>query len=353
MPDGSPQPQRIISSTLHQIDVDNRKVEHIVLTDTSDLESYLDSILKGIQKKPPKRAYETRRETSVFFTSLKAYISEKDFSKSNTHNILADQLLEEELEADRKYGHLGTAEEGHVKRGSFLQILYREGGTVTYLGLKIEHQFFLDEKDFKRKIGLAESNKVFKACKVSFDTSDHPFDFFVFDTNKSTKYWWYYFLGLKVIRDDAENTRLACNEVIKVVNTIKKDFPADYTNLRNSVVVSFRQDSEMKYDEFLSNTFGSYEPEDSNLKEKLPKIIERLQKLPESKDFDTQFKLVPSAVPFRRSKVDLTKEIALTYSDGIVNLDDKIWAEKSADGRKLVVIDSPEGFKRFTEKNRN
>ena len=69
--------------------------------------------------------------------------------------------------------------------------MYREGGVVHYLGVKVEHQLFLDEVDFKRKIGLGESQKIYKACKVSFDAAGTIGSALVFDTNsRPSTYWW-------------------------------------------------------------------------------------------------------------------------------------------------------------------
>lgn len=140
--------------------------------------------------------------------------------------------------------------------------------------------------------------------------------------------------------------------MIKVVNGLKKYHPTDYTILRNSVVAAFKQQGEMKFNEFIENNFEKYEPEDSQLKGKMPNIIDKLKHLPEKKKFDSQFNLVPSEVPFKRSKISLSREITLSIDEGIDDLDNKIWSEKSASGMKLVVIESPDGFDRFKLKNR-
>jgi hypothetical protein len=57
-------------------------------------------------------------------------------------------------------------------------------------------------------------------------------------------------------------------------------------------------------------------------------------------------------VPFRKINYSLSKEISLSIEDGIDNISEKIWSEKTASGKELVVIFSPEGFKHFIEKNR-
>ncbi|KER62662.1 hypothetical protein HR52_06510 [Aeromonas hydrophila] len=249
---------------------------------------------------------------------------------------------------------MGKDGNGHVKKGSFLQFLYTEDdGSIAYLGVKIEHQSFLDEIDFKKKIGLSIANKIYKACRVNFDHKNIPDKVFVYDTNaKPSTYWWHDFLELKELRNDAHNTTVASTEVIRVINRIKKDYPTDYTILRNSIVSSFKQNKGFNYYDFLNDTIEDYEPEDSALKAKMPDIVKTLMDLPAKKQFDTQFSLVPSAVPFRRAKYNLSKEISLTIEDGIENLNEKIWSERTASGKELVIIDSPDGFKKFTLKKR-
>lgn len=157
---------------------------------------------------------------------------------------------------------------------------------------------------------------------------------------------------MKESRDDSFNTRKASQEVVKVLNGIKREFPVDHTILRNAVVAGFKQQGQMLYIDFIEKVFANYQSDDSQLMSKLPAIIGELKALPQKKNFDSQFNLVPSEVRFRRLKVELTNEITLSLDEGIADLENKIWAEKSADGKKLVVIDSPKGFEQFVYKER-
>lgn len=345
---------RIISTALHQVDVDGRELKQINISNQdTDLEVYLSDLLYEISGKSQKRSYEFHRDTTEFNVTLCSYYDNSDLSKNENSTNLANRLLEKEIDADNRYGHLGSAGKGHVKKGSFLQFIYKDGGGISYLGVKIEHQTFIDEKDFKKKIGLAVANKMYKACKVSFSKTGSPSDVFVYDTNaKPSVYWWKDFLELREARGDALNTKRASSEVIKEINKIKKYHLADYTILRNSAVAAFKQKGQMKYDEFLENTFLNYDPVDPELNSRLQNMIERLRSLPERKGFDTQFTLVPAEVPFRSLKVSLSREISLSIAEGVENLDDKIWSEKTASGKKLVVIESPSGFNRFKLKER-
>lgn len=345
---------RIVSTVLHKIDIDSSTLQLIPISNQySDLEDYLSDLLQEIQTKEQKRAYNFLRETTEFFTTLKSYSENQNLQTNTVSSNLAQRLLEKEVITDNKYGHLGTSGRGHVKKGSFLQFLYKNENNISYLGVKIEHQVFLDEEDFRKKIGISIANKIYKACKVDFDEQKNPTTVFIYDTNsRPSTYWWNDFLELKELRTDSYNTKTASQEILKVINRIKKEHPADYTLLRNSTISSFKQNGELKYDEFIDKVFAKYAPVDANLNGKLPNILNNLKELPNKKGFDTQFNLVPSEVPFRKINYSLSKEISLTIEDGIDNISEKIWSEKTASGKELVVIFSPEGFKHFIEKNR-
>lgn len=346
--------KRIISNVLYHIDVEMKEQSKIVITDDeNDLEGYLSDLLVEVSSDRHKKAFQFNRETTEFYQALVSYWQESDLFANKAAKNLSQRLLEKEIDTDNRVGHLSSGEAGHVKKGSFLQFLYREGSEVSYLGVKIEHQSYLDEKDFKRRIGLAIANKVYKACRVTFDGDGMPVDVYVFDTNrKPSVYWWKDFLELREIRGDSLNTKTACNEVVKYLNRIKKSYPSDYTILKNATISAFKQEGNMKFDDFITNTFENYTPESTELKDKIQKDLPKLRALPETKKFDSSFNLVPSEVPFKKSSVRLSKEITISFEDGIDNLENKIWSERSSDGRKLVVIDSPEGYERFKAKKR-
>ncbi|KKN59186.1 hypothetical protein LCGC14_0544690 [marine sediment metagenome] len=346
---------RIISSVLYHVDVERREHGKITISENdNDLEGYLSDLLVEVNEDKQKRAYQFNRETTELYQSLNSFYQNQDLFNNQAAENLAKRLLEKEIDTDNRVGHLSKTGNGHVKKGSFLQFLYREGKIISYLGVKIEHQTFLDENDLKKRIGLAIANKVYKACKATFDIDGMPIEVHVFDTNKKPSvYWWKDFLELREIRGDSLNTKTASSEVIKYLNRIKKDYPSDYTILRNATISAFKQSGTMRFDDFITNTFQNYQPESPSLKAKLVKDLPKLRELPEKKKFDSSFNLVPSEVPYKRSSIRLSKEITINIDDGIDNLEDKIWSEMTSDGKKLVVIDSPEGYERFKPKDRD
>lgn len=344
----------IASIALHQIDVETNAFHIIPISkDYSDLNSYLNELLTEVDESERRREYGFSSETTELYTTLLKYKDGFTLIGEGISDILAKRLLKEEVKADKRYGHLGNNKKGHVKKGSFLQFLYTIGTEMYYLGVKMEHQVFIDEADFKKKAGLSVANKIYKACKVSFGEQGALKDVHVYDTNSTpAKYWWDEFLDLTEVRNDSYNTRTAADEVMKVVGRLKNDFPIDHTILRNSVIGAFKQDADMDYIEFVDDVVRTYVPEDEDLIERMPSIIERLEKLPADKGFDTKFKLMPKEVLFRKTQYKLSKEMTLYINDSVDNIEEKVWAEETSSGKKLVVIESPEGFKNFKVKER-
>ncbi len=335
-------PSRIVSTTLHHIDIDRRTCTAATMpVDASDLERYLTDLLDEIQAKPQKREYRLASPSTQFWTSLTSFFGQQDLATNINADALARRLLRIELNTEKKYGHLNPAGTGHVKKGSFLQFMYLNGGAVHYLGVKVEHQLFLDEADFKRKIGLGESQKIYKACNVSFDVAGIFNSALVFDTNsRPSTYWWNDFWELTEQRTDAHNTELAITEVVRALAPLKKTSPADHSLLRNAAVAAFKQIGQMNFDQFITNTFANYQPIEPDVSQKLGGIVAKMRQLPSQKSFDSQFELAPAAVPFRRMTLPLTSEISLSYDEGMPNLGDKIWASKTKDGQEVLVIEA-------------
>ena len=348
---------RIISASLHLIDASKEKATPISIPNSdNDLESYLTGLLNEIHLKREKRQYEFLRETTEFYKALQS-LGGKDKHDLNRNELaagLSDRLVQVERDTNDRYGQMRPDADSFVKKGSFLQFLYREGGVLYYLGVKIDYSEFLDEIDFQKKLGLAISKKLYRACKLCFDTDGVPqADIYCYDTHSTPSvYWWKSFLELREIRNDSYNTRTAVKAVVGVVNGIKKKSPHDFIKLKNAVLVSFKQNAEMDYEQFVHDVFTLYEADDARFQDKHPRLIDKLRQLPEKKNFDTTFSIVPSEVKYRKSQVKLSEEIDITYKDDIQNIDEKIWSEQSASGEKLVVIKSELGFDKFKLKVR-
>ena len=338
---GVAQPQaqttRIISSAMYGIDAEGNDIIPVPGTAAlPDLEAYLTRLLSEIASQDHRRGYKLQSSTTEFGTCLTSLYTVPDLDTNPSSRNLAERLLRTEVATLARYRNLNK-----VSSGSFLQFIYLEHGLLSFLGVKVEHLAFLDVADFIRKIGLPDERKLYKACKVSFLRDGTVGEVSVFDTNGvPAQYWCSEFLELEPVRDDTENTKKAVEAVLQAIGPLKRRHPADHTILRNATVAAFKRNIQMNYHTFVSDTFGAYTPVSSDASADIVKLVAKLNLLPNTKGFDTQFTLVPEAVPFRQKKYNLTPEIMLTVREGIADLSEKIWAETTQDGKKVVVIET-------------
>lgn len=342
-----PGASKVLGTALHHLDIDSKTCTVVPIPQDSDLQSYLNTLLTEIAGKPQSRAYHLVSDSTEFAVSLAKFQVGRALV-STAAGALASRLLRIEVTTDERYGHLATPGTAHVKRGSFLQFLFDSSGTLGYLAVKVEHQSILDEKDFKRRVGLGESQKIYKACRVDFDAAGRPQQALVFDTNaKPSVYWWNDVWELQPIRSDEVNTTEAVKHVVHVLQKIKKAAPVDYTILRNATVAAFKQAGAMDFDQFVTSIFATYTPIEASLANEIPKLVSQLRELPAKKKFDSHFTLAPTAVPYKKVKVELNTGITLSYDEDLAHLSDRIWATQTEDGKEVVVVDAPEAAKQF------
>jgi hypothetical protein len=344
----------ILTVSLFQLDIESNTKSNIpVDVGVDDLSDYLKDLLAEVDTENKKRSFEFDRDTTEVFVALKLFFQKPNLSEHNDGATVAERLLKSEVSTDKKYGHLSANKKGsHVKKGSYLQFLYKDSGELKYLGVKVDHQGYLDEKDLKKHTGLALTDKVYKAFRVSAENGV-PTEIDVYDSQKKiSKYWWHDFLELVEARSDSYNTKEACQATMAKINQIKPLSIDDYKELRNAVIVAFKQQGAMDYIQFVEDTIENYVSENNEVRDKIAKITPDLKKLPELKNFDSKFDLDSTAVPYRKSTYKLSNQITLTVDEGVNDLDNKIWSERTADGDELVVIKSSEGFKEFKIKER-
>lgn len=343
---------KILSTSLHHLDIDAQTCNSVEIpVDKADLEAYLKALLKEIHDRPQNRQFALASPITEFATSLNVFFATQNLASGIETQALAGRLLRTEISTEEKYGHLDRSGKGLLNKGSFLQFLYLDGGALTYLGVKIEHQRFLDENDLKQKIGLGEVNKIYKACKVSFGSDGKVGQVYVFDTHsRPSTYWWKEVLELQQLRTDVHNTETAVKCVVSVLSKVKQVSLSDYTVLRNATVAAFKQTEVMNFDDFVTKTFSSYEPISPDLTGEMPGIIDRLRALPDKKKFDGQFNLVPAAVPYRRLTVKVSDMVSVQYDEDIPDLPDKIWRSKTPSGQSVLVLDAPKAEGVFVEK---
>ncbi len=335
----------VISNVLHHVDADTGMCKEIVIEVGAEaLQNYLKDLLSEIHQRPQKREFRIASTTTEFANALSKFFEMRSLvdeeAASPAASSLAARLLRIEEETERKYGHL-KKDRRLLNKGSFLQFVFEGDDGLHYLGVKVEHQFFLDESDFSRRVGIGESHKIYKACKISFDEDGAVSSALVFDTNSSpSAYWWSDFWEMVEVRTDSYNTNIAISAVVKALGPLKKVAPSDYTVLRNASVAAFKRVGDMDFDAFVSEVIEGYELSEKAASSKFNEIVKKIRGLPAAKKFDSQFTLVPSSVSFKKLTLPLTGEISVTFNEDMSNIDDKIWASSTVDGKGVVVVEA-------------
>lgn len=326
--------RQILSSVMHHIDFSGQVVQNVPISATSaDLQGYLGKLLAEIETHPNKRAYLHSSNTTEFATCLANFTTNPVLPSNNHADLLAERLMREEVESIARHPNLNP-----IAKGSFLQFTYRDDTLTRYLGVKIEHTTYIDVNDLIRRAGLADDRKLYKAVSVALGPVNFA-DIHVFDTNGTpAAYWWKNFLELQVQRNDSENTKNAIEAVIKTIGLLKNDYPADHSLLRNAAIAAFKKKTVMRFGSFVDGLLSNYDPIDPLASAKLSVVEQKLRQLPNTKNFDSEFELDPSVVPYRKRKFVLSPEISLSIEEGIDNISDKIWASKTIDGRNILVI---------------
>ena len=163
------------SSVLYHIDLDAPTFTQSPITlneESKDLSEYLMALQRDVEKNEHGREYSFKRTTTELYTALMAFSRKSSVTEVPESGSLAAKLHDIERGVDKKYASLAKgrpADQGVVRRGDFLQMLYRQEGKLIYLAVKVDQQKFLDEIDHKNRNGLPHSKKVYKACKVVFD----------------------------------------------------------------------------------------------------------------------------------------------------------------------------------------
>jgi hypothetical protein len=348
----------ILSSTLHHIDRNGAPpscAQVALSAEHTALSNYLEQLRDEINERPQSRAYLPISQTTEAATCLLRMAAASNLEADGVHQALAERLLRSELLAEDRSANFKRGRSSHLKKGSFVQILYREepeAADVTYLGVKVEHERFLDETSFISRIGLGEDHKLYKACKIVITSAGEVVSALVFDMNATpAAYWWREMWELEPVRSDRVNTERAVTAVMKAISFIASESPPDYTLLRNATVSAFKQSTPVRFDDFVTNTFANYEPISEPLKEKLEGLATKLRRLPERNQFDGEFVPVASAVPYRQVKVKVTEGISVTYDATMDNLTNKIWSSRTRSGRPVLVIDAPDGAPEFPQKD--
>lgn len=344
--------------SLHNIDLNARtNISKPIPTNEDDIKNYIIELIEKEIANDNNRKFNIRNlRTSVISNVTKLInLSEVPSNQLNSQikqefqsciESIANKLLEVELETSDKYEHFTS-----VQKGTLIQSIIEEDSTSLYYVIaKIEHFAFIDEKDFKKHIGLPYEKKILKSCIIEYSASKVIQKIYISDTNtRLSNYWWDKFLELNKEISDKDNTQIALSSIChSLAKKLKTDHPKDFAQLKNNIWGYFRTQSAFNFDNMLNNVFGSYHPYDTDVD--MAELKRYISELPDKKNFDKRFDIIQDEVMKKINNViQINDKIDLNLKDHIANLSDIIKSvDESGEKYIKIKIDNEHIFKMFS-----
>lgn len=320
--------------TLHHIDFNSQsdEVNEVInIQQEEDLANYVNAVISDILDGKNIRSFEKNSANTEVISCIQKGISiepvKTDFTK-----IIAKRLLRTERETQEKYKQITE-----IQKGSLVQCFLKLNNELMYLLAKIEHDTFIDEGDLKRHFGLPYEKRVLKTCLIQLTDDKQIADIRLYDTNSTiAQYWWEKFLELKKLTSDEENTKRSFYSIDSCLSKIKKDFPTDYTILRNSVIGYYKNQTSFVFDNLIDTVFSNYQPEDTNLD--MIKLKNNINQLPDDKKFERRFEIIPKEIKARIRKIySIHDKVDLNVKDYIENMKNVIIACEEPEGKFIKI----------------
>ncbi len=332
-------------TSLHHIDHDNGKIVNIDIDSQSeDLIKYIDRLLADIKESSSRRVFNFRSETTEVRTAITSMFNKK---YKEAVKITTERLMSVEKQTQLSMNKLGIS----IQKGSLFQThIHMDNGHQMIIIGKADHNAFLDASDLSVHNGLPWKKKIFKSFLLLADYDGNVIKIMVSDTtNAITKYWWSDFLELEEVRTDTHNTKQFIELIDKkVLDPIKKKYPADHTTLRNSVIGHFRSHENFDLNTLMDTLFDNYNPISSDFP--IKNIANKVREIPEKYELDSQFGIDKKEINKRAvNKVFLNEGIELILR-GAPDLD-YITPYENEEGDKYISIKTETGYNHF-QKNK-
>lgn len=333
-------------SFLHNVDISKSETEEIQLQlNSGNITTYIQELLNEILTNPNRRIFTFKAGNTEVKSSLLNILNNDNLEEIVKLN--ADRLLEKEKRSQEFINSRNLNIQ--IQKGSLMHLHFTDEDVSKIIICKVEHDEILSEQNFEKVSGLNTKRKVFKAILVVFNENQTLSETIVFDKNNS-RYWWDEFLELEQINTDGQNTEKSLAEIDNVLRSLKKDYHADYTILRNGIISHFRNNEQLNFSDILDSEVVNYVPINENFPKQ--RLIAQLVSLPAVKGFDSQFTIVRSKIKKRiQQKIKLAPNLYLTIDDTVENLRNLIRTKIDAAGNKIVEIISNEGYEQLKDFN--
>lgn len=285
----------IIFSQVHNINRDTHTVEERSIAN-EDLREYVRLLMKDIIENKNYKHYKPIRETTEINVVVKKYIENEKVDDETKTNI-AEKYLEAEVTAQELVKKLGV----EIKRGYLVEALMKDEEKYYYIISKSEIDSYLDDETTKRRTGLPYKDKTLKSALYIYNAEKERESILISDKSNS-EYWVKQFLEVEQEnKDDVSTTKIfsMIDAVIKRETIGSSDKGArsrvDYYNLRNYLIMYFKQPRQFVYDEMMAYIFEEYVPEHPQVVN-MTRLKAAVYNKVKSSKYDTTFNIVPSVI---------------------------------------------------------
>lgn len=331
----------------HTIDKNANTAEKITLNigiKSDALENWCVTLIHKVMS-TDKREYSFS-DTSYVKNNVVSILKDED-RNSSSENV-AKKLLSEEIKVSQRT----PVAANKIKKGNLVQIIFEANDMKYFILSKVEEAAFLDTKDYKKHNGLPFENQIFKTALILIGSNNEPIEILLHDSNGPiSKYWCREFLDALEVKSDEVNTKTTISELSKLLNRkLEKNSPSDYSSILNSTFGYFASNSTFSVSDYIDKVISSYEPENKNVS--IDKLALSIKELAKEKVFDETFNIDKKVVAKNtKRKIKLSKKMELKITSNLE--EDEIRSFDSSDGRKYIIIESPEGYKHFKKVGRN
>ncbi|HBF6218012.1 hypothetical protein [Clostridioides difficile] len=344
---------RILYKSIHIINYEENKI--IPREIPEHFNFYIEHVIDFIDTNTKTRQYRIDSQLTDVVKNIKGIISDNDLQlcyDEKSYNIVS-KLLNTENERQSRIGSMDVK----IKKGSVIQALLKdeEVDRYEYLIAKVNHTNFIDDSDFISRTGFsAKEQDISKTCLFEITKEDDILiDSASIYIDNRASYWANEFLELTEMRDDEINTKTVFKEVNAVLmRNVNKKSKNDYTVLRNSLIGYLKKERLVNYDNLIKDLFEGYSPlDDEKLnRDAMKNMVEKLEKLPQTKKFDLQFNSAPTAINSKIKKEYIVNQgIKIKIDDYIEDIKNIIHSEEEKDGSRYIKIktNNEETFKAF------
>lgn len=324
---------KIINASVSYIDYETNSVDKKSVDNTFD--QYLEDLIINFRDNKSTRKFNSISLQTEVVSSVMKIIKNDGQNIEDFIDNISQRLLREEIKVQERISKLGVK----VQKGSLIQALAKDdNGNYLYVIAKVEHESFVDDKDYSFKSGFSkDKHKIWKTCIFrDFDNAlQLAADVFL---NNKANYWHEEFLEIKEFRSDEVNTQSAYKAVDALLRKeVKKISERDYFILTNSFCGQLKNKETLDYPEAIDQLITNYFPDDIAVD--IDQLRINLLSLPDKHGFDNSFFPVPEKLGRNITRTYQVNDNIELKIKGYVEVN-TIQVERGSNGQSKLIIET-------------